>query len=76
MKKNDQSAKATIKRWLRFGQMVDHFIDKDFELVFRAKDGGEVDPFDKGGPKMAPIPDSPHFNLSDPHDNDYGTDNG
>jgi hypothetical protein len=57
MKKSDQSAKAVMKRWLRFGQMVDHFVGKEFELVFRAKDGSEeVDPFDKGGPKLAPMP--------------------
>lgn len=56
MIKRDQSAVATVKHWVRLGQLVDHFKEEGFDLLFRHPESGKyVDPFDQG-PKMAPMP--------------------
>lgn len=55
MAKYDMSAKAVIKKWIRLGQMTDHFVADGYELVFRIGDN-EIDPLHLGGPKMAPMP--------------------
>jgi hypothetical protein len=54
MVQNDMSASATIRRYFRMGQLVDHYMRQDYKLLFR-KDGKDFDPFDMG-PKAAPMP--------------------
>lgn len=53
-KKTGLSEAATTRRFIRLGQMVDHFQQQGYELRF-VKDDETLDPFDNG-PKLSPMP--------------------
>jgi hypothetical protein len=55
--KDEMRPEMVVRRWMRLGQMVDHFMRKDdLKLKFLNPTTGEIiDPFDSG-PKKAPMP--------------------
>jgi hypothetical protein len=61
MYEKEMSAEAVVRHFFRMGQLVDHYMKQGYKPVFRLSKGfgivEEVDPFNLGGPKMAPMPE-------------------